>query len=129
MVVKDGNTHPLEIVKGEGVRYVHTPGLYFSMKPEIEEVTIYDSVCLFDYLFKFKAYFSLHFISLAFFFSRILYLFLPIVWMDITERILYFLATKRRRLSYPLVSSRFQPTHFLYGVQLVQLFGIIACSW
>ena len=112
--IKDGNTHPLEIVKGEGVRYVHTPGLYFSLKPEIEDVTIYDSVCLSDYLFKFKVYFNLHFISLGI--SVLLgfsLFFSPIVWMDVTGTDIIFFGneTSSPPLSSGLVA--FSSTTFL----------------
>ena len=95
--VKDGNMHSSASVKGEGIRYVHTPGLYFSLKPEIEDVTIYDSVCLIDYLFKFKVYFNLHFISLVI--SVLLgfsIFFSPIVWMDVTGTDIIFFGNEPR---------------------------------
>ncbi len=83
--IKDGNMNLAASVKGEGVRYVHTPGLYFSMKPEIEDVTIYDSVCLSDYLFKFKVYFKLYQASAGIFFLLGFSIFFsPILWMDVT---------------------------------------------
>ena len=83
--IKDGNMHLAASVKGEGIRYVHTPGLYFSLKPEIEDVTIYDSVCLIDYLLKFKVYYKMYQVSVGIWFLFGFSLFFsPIVWMDIT---------------------------------------------
>ena len=77
-----------EIAKGQfSERYKPTPGLYFVIKPEIEEVKVYDSTAPIDYLFQFKPYFALHIlVSIIFSLSGIfaaLPLF-PLVWMEAT---------------------------------------------
>ena len=77
-----------EVAKGQfSERYRPTPGLYFVIKPEIEEVKVYDSTAPIDYLFQFKPYFALHILaSIIFSLSGIfaaLPLF-PLVWMEAT---------------------------------------------
>ena len=98
--VQDGFTyafHPTMNVndpnmKEEGWRVVHTNGFYFSMKPEFEDVNIYDSKCAIDYLFKFKLYYYIHMV--AFLLGNIVLgfalLFSPIVWMDNTRTDIIF---------------------------------------
>ena len=79
-----------EMVTGLSERYKPTPGLFFVLKPEVEEVKIFDSKSPIDYLFQYKAYFVLHIIvsiTCAFtgFFAAIP--FSPLIWMDVTDTV------------------------------------------
>ena len=122
--INDGNMHLAASVKGEGVRYVHTPGLYFSMKPEIEDVTIYDTVCLFDYLSKFKVYYKLHQVALGIFVLLGFSIFFsPIVWMDVTGTDIIFFGNRNVVASSILWSRRVFNQHVSYMVCGVSSFG------